>query len=151
MAGVQHVEAKDCAALELWLRGNVFALDNLGRGDEIQGLTVYVECPDPTARTSPLVMNLESRGAIFQWDVAITAQSIEIKKAKDADGGDVYEFSLKRLGKAGTIDVAGSTGGVYSSWERVMQEIAPLNLPSRLLNGAKTELDAKGFVTINMV
>ena len=31
------MDAEDRAALELWLRGNVFALDNLGRGDEIPG------------------------------------------------------------------------------------------------------------------
>jgi hypothetical protein len=68
MAGVQYVEAKDRAALEQWLRGNVFALDNLGRGDEIPGLTVYAKCPDPSAKASHLVMSLESRGVIFKWE-----------------------------------------------------------------------------------
>jgi len=68
MAGVLQTQAKDRAALELWLRGNVFALDNLGRGDEIPGLTVYVKCPDPTARASPLVMTLEARGVTFEWE-----------------------------------------------------------------------------------
>lgn len=68
MGGVNHTEAKDRAALEQWLRGNVFALDNLGRGDEMQGLTIYVDCPDPTAKDSPLVRSLEARGVIFKWE-----------------------------------------------------------------------------------
>ncbi len=70
MGGVNQTDAKDRAALEQWLQGNVFALDNLGRGDEIPGLTIYVSCPDPSAKESPLVRNLESRGVIFKWDGA---------------------------------------------------------------------------------
>jgi hypothetical protein len=68
MAGVTQTEAKNRGELEVWLRGNVFALDNLGRGDEIHGLKVYVKCPDPAARNSPLVMALEARGVIFKWE-----------------------------------------------------------------------------------
>ena len=49
-------------------------------------------------------------------EVEITATRIEINKKKDADGGDVFEVSIKRSGKAGSFDIARSTGGVYSSW-----------------------------------
>jgi hypothetical protein len=69
MAGVQQTQANDRAALELWLRGNVFALDNLDRGDEIPGMTIYVKCPDPAAKTSALVRALEARGVIFEWEI----------------------------------------------------------------------------------
>jgi hypothetical protein len=65
MAGVQQTQARDRTALELWLRVNVFALDNLGRSNEIPGMTIYVKCPDPTAKTSPLVRALQGRGVIF--------------------------------------------------------------------------------------
>lgn len=68
MAGFQFVDAKDVAELELWLRGNVFALDQVGKGDEIPGLTVHVKCSDPLARQSRMVRNLESRGVIFNWE-----------------------------------------------------------------------------------
>jgi hypothetical protein len=68
MAGVNQTAAKDRGALEMWLRGNVFALDNLGRGDEMQGLKLYVTCPDPTAKESPLVRALEARGVNFVWE-----------------------------------------------------------------------------------
>jgi hypothetical protein len=83
-------------------------------------------------------------------EVVITARSIEIKKEKDADDRDVFVVSRKRSGNAGTFNVADSTGGVYSSWERVLDELSDLNLPSRLLNGVKQQLDSAGFATINM-
>lgn len=54
------------ADLESRLRNEIFALDNLGRGDEING-TVTVDCPDQSARTSILVAQLESRGVVFLW------------------------------------------------------------------------------------
>ena len=83
-------------------------------------------------------------------EVAITARSIEIKKEKDADDRDVFVVSRKRSGKAGSLNVDDSTGGVYSSWERVLEELSDLNLPSRLLNGVKKQLDSVGSATINM-
>jgi hypothetical protein len=84
-------------------------------------------------------------------EVVITKRVLEIKKKKDADGGDVFELSRKEFGSAGTMNTERSTGGVYSSWERVLKEVEDLNLPSRLLNGAKAQLDAAGFTTINVV
>jgi hypothetical protein len=41
---------------------------SLGRGDEMQGLKLYVTCPDPTAKESPLVRALEARGVNFVWE-----------------------------------------------------------------------------------
>ena len=46
----------------------MFALDNPGRGDEIPGLTICVNCADPTAQTSGLVVSLESRGVVFRLE-----------------------------------------------------------------------------------
>jgi hypothetical protein len=83
-------------------------------------------------------------------EVEITATRIEINKKKDADGGDVFEVSIKRSGKAGSFDIAGSTGGVYSSWERVVEELKDLNLPSRVLNGMKKQLESVDSVFFNM-
>jgi hypothetical protein len=84
-------------------------------------------------------------------EVVITKRVLEMKKRKDADGGDVFELSRKEFGSVGAMNTDRCTGGVYSSWERVLKEIEDLNLPSRLLNGAKARLDAVGFATINIV
>lgn len=83
-------------------------------------------------------------------DVEIVAKSIEIKKEKDADGKDVFIVSRKHSGNAGTFNVAGSTGGVYSSWERAVESLQDLNLPSRLLSGMKKQLDTADFATLNI-
>jgi hypothetical protein len=83
-------------------------------------------------------------------EVIITASSLEFKKEKDADGGDVFVVTRRHFGKAGTFNTDGSTGGVYSSWETVLEKIKDLNLPSRLLNGVKKQLDSIGSATINM-
>lgn len=83
-------------------------------------------------------------------EVVITARSVEIRKKKDADGGDVYAVSHLRAGTAGNFNVSGNTGGIYSSWDRVLEELKDLNLPSRLLNGARKQLDSVDFVRINL-
>jgi hypothetical protein len=53
--------------LDQKLRGEVLALDNLGRGDEIYG-TVIVSYVDEGVKGASLVPELESRGVKFQWD-----------------------------------------------------------------------------------
>jgi hypothetical protein len=83
-------------------------------------------------------------------DVVITAKSLEIKKEKDADGNDIFVVSRRHSGTAGTFKSDGSTGGVYSSWDVVLEKIADLNLPSRLLNGIKKQLDSAGFALVNL-
>jgi hypothetical protein len=83
-------------------------------------------------------------------EVVVTKRVLEIKKKKDRDGGDVFEVSRRHSGKAGTFNTDGSTGGVYSSWETVLEKIKDLNLPPRLLNGAKQMLDSAGFATIDL-
>jgi len=84
-------------------------------------------------------------------EVVITKRVLEIRTKRDADGNDLFDLSRKEFATAGTMNADRSTGGVYSSWERVLEEIADLDLPSRLLNGAKAQLDKVGFATINMV
>jgi len=59
-------EVKGAEDLEIKLRNEIFALDNLGRGDEIYG-TVSVVYSDDNAKTSSLVAQLESRGVAFIW------------------------------------------------------------------------------------
>jgi hypothetical protein len=83
-------------------------------------------------------------------EVVVTARSVEIKRKKDRDGQDVFEVSRRRTGKAGTFNVEGSEGGTYSSWEVVLAKIADLDLPPRLLNAAKKQLDSAGFAVINV-
>jgi hypothetical protein len=83
-------------------------------------------------------------------EVVVTKRVLEIKKKKDSDGGDVFEVSRRHFGKAGTFKTDGSTGGVYSSWETVLEKVNDLNLPPRLLNGAKQLLDSAGFATIDL-
>lgn len=59
-------EVKGAEDLDIKLRSEIFALDNLGRGDEIYG-TVSVVYSDDNAKTSSLVAQLESRGVAFVW------------------------------------------------------------------------------------
>ena len=57
---------ENAADLDIKLRNEIFALDNLGRGDEIYG-TVSVVYSDDNAKTSSMVAQLESRGVAFIW------------------------------------------------------------------------------------
>ena len=59
-------EVEDVTDLDIKLRNEIFALDNLGRGDEIYG-TVSVVYSDENAKSSNLVAQLESRGVTFNW------------------------------------------------------------------------------------
>jgi hypothetical protein len=59
-------DVESAADLDMKLRNEIFALDNLGRGDEIYG-TVSVVYSDDNAKTSSLVAQLESRGVAFIW------------------------------------------------------------------------------------
>lgn len=83
-------------------------------------------------------------------EAVVTKRVLEIKKFKDRDGVDVFEVSRRHSGHAGTFKTDGSTGGVYSSWETVLEKTKDLNLPPRLLNGAKRMLDSAGFATIDL-
>jgi hypothetical protein len=59
-------DVENAADLNIKLRNEIFALDNLGRSDEIHG-TVSVVCSDDDAKTSSLVAQLEARGVVFIW------------------------------------------------------------------------------------
>lgn len=59
-------EVEGAEDLDIKLRNEIFALDNLGRGDEVYG-TVSVVYSDDNAKTSRLVAQLESRGVAFTW------------------------------------------------------------------------------------
>jgi hypothetical protein len=59
-------DVKNAAELDVKLRSEIFALDNLGRGNEIYG-TVSVVYSENDARMSSLVAQLESRGVVFVW------------------------------------------------------------------------------------
>jgi hypothetical protein len=59
-------DVKDAVELDVKLRNEIFALDNLGRGNEIYG-TVSVVYSEDEARMSSLVAQLESRGVVFVW------------------------------------------------------------------------------------
>jgi hypothetical protein len=84
-------------------------------------------------------------------EVTISARSIEIRVEKDSDGKDLFFISLRHLGNAGKIDIAGTENlGTASSWELVQEKIAELNVPSRLLSAAKKQVEASGFAVINM-
>lgn len=61
-----NFDVESAADLDIKLRNEIFALDNLGRGDEIHG-TVSVVYSDENAKTSSLVAQLESRGVAFIW------------------------------------------------------------------------------------
>jgi hypothetical protein len=83
-------------------------------------------------------------------DVLISKMVVDIEKQKDRDGRDVFTVSRRQVGKAGSFDVAGSTGATYSSWQRVLAELEDLNLPTRLLDGVKRMVDTVGSATINL-
>lgn len=59
-------DVKNAAELDFKLRNEIFALDNLGRGNEIYG-TVSVVYSEEVAKTSSLVAQLESRSVVFVW------------------------------------------------------------------------------------
>ena len=61
---------ENAAELDVKLRNEIFALDNLGRGDEVYG-TVSVVYSDENAKTSSLVAQLEARGVVFTWSERI--------------------------------------------------------------------------------
>jgi hypothetical protein len=83
-------------------------------------------------------------------EVKIPATSVEIRLEKDSEGKDVFFISRRRLGNAGKIDLVGTENlGTASSWEFVQEKIGELNLPSRLLNAAKKQLEDVGFAIIN--
>ncbi len=84
-------------------------------------------------------------------DLVVTKKVLEIKKEKDRDGRDVFQVSRRHFSEAGTFKTNGSTGGVYSSWEIVLEKVKDLNLPPRLLNSAKQMIDSAGFATINLL
>jgi hypothetical protein len=83
-------------------------------------------------------------------ELVVTKRVLEIKKKKDRDGGDVFEVSRRHFGAAGTFNTDGGTGAVYSSWETVLEKTKDLNLPPRLLGGAKQMIDSAGFATIDL-
>ena len=59
-------DVANAAELDMKPRGDVFALDNLVRGDEIHG-RISVTCPANLVKTSSLVSQLEARGIEFVW------------------------------------------------------------------------------------
>ena len=62
-----ELQCRECGrGLDVKLRNEIFALDNLGRGDEVYG-TVSVVYSDENAKTSSLVAQLEARGVVFTW------------------------------------------------------------------------------------
>ena len=70
---------------------------------------------------------------------------LEIVNEKDANERDVFLVSRKPAG----ITSAG-TGTYYSSWTMVEHGLSDLNLPTRLLNGMKEQVDARGFAAVNL-
>ena len=83
--------------------------------------------------------------------VEITAPSVEIRKEKDAEGQDLFFITRRRSGEAGGYLIVGRDNqGTASSWDLVLEKISDLNLPSRLLNGAKRQLDQVGSAIINV-
>ena len=57
--------AKTATELDAKLR-EIFALDNVGRGDEISG-TLYIDYSDESVKLATLVPTLESRGVAIVW------------------------------------------------------------------------------------
>jgi hypothetical protein len=57
---------ENAAELDVKLRNEIFALDNLDRGNEVYG-SISVIYSDDDAKMSSLVAQLEARGVIFIW------------------------------------------------------------------------------------
>jgi hypothetical protein len=64
---VWNFDVKDAAELDSKIRGEILALDLLGRGDEIYG-TVNITYSDESARRATLVSLLAARGLVFVWE-----------------------------------------------------------------------------------
>ena len=62
-----HFDVKDAAELDSKIRGEILALDLLGRGDEIYG-TVRVTYSDENTKRASLVRLLEARDVAFSWE-----------------------------------------------------------------------------------
>ncbi|HEV1994221.1 MAG TPA: hypothetical protein VGR03_07815 [Candidatus Acidoferrum sp.] len=58
------VKSADELDAEIW---NIFALDNVGRSDEIHG-TVHVSYSDEAVKQAHLVPALTARGVAFSWE-----------------------------------------------------------------------------------
>jgi hypothetical protein len=56
---------KTAAELDAEIR-DIFALDVVGRGDEIAG-TLYVDYPDEAVKEASLIATLERRGVDIVW------------------------------------------------------------------------------------
>jgi hypothetical protein len=63
---VWHFDVKNAADLDARLR-EILSLDNVGRGDEVNG-TVHVSYSDEHVRRATLIGVLEARGVSFSWD-----------------------------------------------------------------------------------
>jgi hypothetical protein len=61
-----HFEVTSAAELDQKIRGEILALDNLGRGDEMHG-TVHVTYSDDGVKLAGLLPLLEARGIAFTW------------------------------------------------------------------------------------
>jgi hypothetical protein len=61
-----HFDAVTAGELDGKLRGEILALDNLGRGDEIRG-TVHVTYSDESVKQAILIPLLQGRGVVFDW------------------------------------------------------------------------------------
>lgn len=64
---VWHFDVRDAAELDAKIRGEILALELLGRSDEIHG-TVYVKYSDENVKRASLVRLLEGRGIAFSWE-----------------------------------------------------------------------------------
>ncbi len=62
-----HFDVKDTAELDSKIRGEILALDLLGRGDEIHG-TVHVTYSDESAKRASLAGLLEARCVAFSCE-----------------------------------------------------------------------------------
>jgi hypothetical protein len=61
-----YFEVKDANELDSKIRGEILALDLLGRGDEMYG-TVHVTYTNENTKRASLVAVLQARGITFEW------------------------------------------------------------------------------------
>lgn len=142
----RRCDVNSAADLDMQIR-DIFALDQVGRADEISG-TLYVDYVGEATRQASLIPALERRGVEIVWRKKPHVRKGYIRRmwqAKPTDTRDTIDFSefAKDAGHyesrerarlicdslaVGGITIPSAWGGIYICHEFIIEEVAPGDL-----------------------